>query len=100
MDLFQYENVENALLEYKKLKTRMEAIITVLESCEKKLNENIYWEGAGASYVKQRYSSLLKNIPDLQTAMTELCSYVAGVIDNHNAAEKRMASLFGGGLHG
>ena len=64
MDLFQYENVENALLEYKKLKARMEAITTVLESVEKKLNEDLYWEGTGSSYVKQKYSSLLKNIPD------------------------------------
>ena len=97
MELFNYPQVEDALLQYKRLKARMNAILTVLESCQKKLNDEIYWSGSGCDYLKQKFALLMDNNADLRYAMTNLCAYLSGVIDNHKLTEQRIANLLGGG---
>ncbi len=96
MDFFDYNYVENALLEYQSLKNQLEQILDILENLEKQLSEELYWSGVGCDFVKQKYSSLLHNASDLRSAMTNLCAYVSGVIENHRLSEEKIASLFGG----
>ena len=96
MNLFQYENVEEALLQYQKLKIQMIDILNNLENYEKNLNENLYWSGSGSEYVKQQFSSLLQNAKDINLAMVSLCNFVAQEIENHKTSEQKITSLFGG----
>ena len=97
MELFNYLQVEDKLLQYQRLKTRMNAILTVLENCQKKLNDEIYWSGSGCDYVKQKFALLMDNNTDLRYAMVNLCTYLSGVIENHKSAEQKISHLFGGG---
>ena len=87
MNMFDYDQVDVKILEYRSLSYRMNDELTSLNEVLKVLQGESIWSGEAHEYFEESYYKLMSVSEDLSIAMQNIPLYLQKISDNYKKLE-------------
>ena len=87
MESFDYEAVQDIIMNYRNLVNQMDDVFEDLNKIGKKLESGTIWNGQAADYFTLEFKSLLKNTDNLLIATKNIYLFLEKVSDNYCTLE-------------